>query len=214
VGSPMLNQIGQRPPWSQPKSLSGAFVFRRPAGYLTRTDGQKVPFFEEVPARYDNEEELYTARQPFFEVGDAFQLVARAIPEGRYVYVFSKQQATPANLHFPKREGGQATAGFVLTTGAEIVIPSEEAVLQLAVPGVDYLCILYSATKINDISARLQQLDETEDFRAALRTAFGDLLIPEAEVQRDPYQMAFQVNRGELAGPGVAVLIILKVMAK
>lgn len=211
----LLARTGSASPAHQPEGdlLSGAFVFRRPAGYLTRADGQEVPFFEEVPTEYQAKDDLYTARQPFFEVGDAFQLVAREIPEGRYVYVFSKQQGETAKLHFPKPVGNQPTASFMLAQGVEIVIPSEETVLQLSAPGLDYLCILYSASKIVDFPARLASLNRADDFEAGVRAVFSDLLLPATAVDRDNQRMSFRALAGA-QGQKAAVPIVLKIMAK
>lgn len=195
-------------------ALSGEFVFRKPAGYLTTGDGDEVPFFEEVATQRKLSEGIYTTRQPWFEVGDVFQLVAREIPRGRYAYVFSQSPGGTVNLHFPRLAAAGKTAGFVLENTAEIVIPNEETVLQLPVPGADYLCILYSYAPIADVEQRLQDLQQSAlDFPARVAQVFADVLIPAQQVRFSEYKMAFNA----LAKPDlmqIAVPLILKVEAR
>ncbi len=195
-------------------ALSGEFVFRKPAGYLTTGDGDEVPFFEEVATQRKPSEGIYTTQQPWFEVGDVFQLVAREIPRGRYAYVFSQSPDRSVNLHFPRLAAAGKTAGFVLENTAEIVIPNEETVLQLPVPGSDYLCILYSYAPISDVERRLQDLQESAlDFPARVAEAFADVLISAQQVRFSEHKMAFTA----LAKPElmqIAVPLILKVEAR
>ncbi|MBK9337885.1 MAG: C1 family peptidase [Lewinellaceae bacterium] len=92
----------------QPKavrhSLSGEFVFRRPAGFVTTEQGDELMYFEEVETRLEDAEAgLYTTAQSSFRVGDVFQLVARDVPGGRYIYVFgwTNRHTKPA---FPQKK--------------------------------------------------------------------------------------------------------------
>ncbi len=195
-------------------ALSGEFVFRKPAGYLTTSDGDEIPFFEEVATQRKHSEGIYTTQQPWFEVGDVFQLVAREIPRGRYAYVFSQSPGGRVNLHFPRLAAAGKTVGFVLENTAEIIIPNEETVLQLPVPGADYLCILYSYAPISDLERRLQDFQEnTLSFPARVAEAFVDVLIPAQQVRFSEHKMAFSA----LAKPAlmqIAVPLILKVEAR
>lgn len=195
-------------------ALSGEFVFRKPAGYLTTSEGEEVPFFEEVATQWNSDLGIYTTQKPYFEVGDVFQLVAREIPRGRYAYVFSQSPGGKVNLHFPKILAAGKTAGFVLEKTAEIVIPNEETVLQLPTPGADYLCILYSNVAIDDIEIRLEKLQRsTMDFPERVATIFQDISIPKAQVRFSENIMAFNaLPKG--GSQQTAVPLILKVEAK
>lgn len=197
---------------SEKSYLKGEFVFRKPVGYLSLENGDEVPFFEEVSTKWDLEEQIYGTMKGGFSVGDVFQLVAREIPKGLYVYVFSRNNNQKVNLHFPKPE--EKTAGFILEKTVEIVIPNEASVLQLSEPGADYLCILYSKGIIKNFETRIDLLTQTDEpLPVALKKIFGDVLIPEHQIQYSQHKMlfsAFQVNgRSENVVP-----IILKVVAE
>lgn len=194
--------------------LTGEFAFRRPVGYLESPDGREIPFFEEVLTRQDAVAGAYRPVQGAYPVGEAFQLVARQIPEGRYVYVFSQGPESPVRLHFPKEAYAGRTADFVLGKTAEIILPSEETALQLSSPGVDYLCVLYSYQKIPDIETRIAVVESGQGaFADRVAIAFADLLIPAGQVRFDPYKMSFQATARPGAGQ-VAVSLILEVQAQ
>lgn len=194
--------------------LTGEFVFRRPTGYATAADGRELLLFEEVSTVRNSETGLYTPNQPNFAVGDIFQLLARDIPRGRYIYVFSCDPKGKVNLHFPKVNRHGATADFVLDRTAEIALPTETTGLQLPMPGEDYLCVLYSYTKIVNIADRIQALQKSETaFQNRISDVFKDVLIPTADVRYQPDKMSFQaiVKSGKGA---VATAIVLKVTAE
>ncbi|MFM9946568.1 MAG: C1 family peptidase [Saprospiraceae bacterium] len=197
-----------------PAALSGAFVFRKPAGYLTTTEGEELPYFEEVQTRLNATSGIYEPVEATYAVGEVFQLVAREIPAGRYAYVFSQNPDGKVNLHFPKMAVASGkTAGFVLSNQAEIVIPSETSVLQLAAPGEDYLCILYSEKQIRDFDARFAQLQQdTGTLPERVDRAFEPLLIPRNRIQFSNAAMAFQALPE--TGGRMAVPLILKVKAE
>ena len=172
--------------------LSGEFIFRRPAGYLTLADGSETPFFEEVPVSAGPFAGTYLPVEKNMSPGEVFQLVAREIPKGRYVYVFSQGPDGEVNLHFPKFNAGNRTADFVLSQTSEIIIPSEENVLQLTAPGKDHLCVLYATRKIMDISERLRAFRQVPGpFQDRVSAVFGDLLIPLEDIALEPEAMSF-----------------------
>ncbi|NJL75017.1 MAG: C1 family peptidase [Saprospiraceae bacterium] len=194
--------------------LSGEFVFRKPAGYLTTTDGDEIPFFEEITTRWDSTDGVYATQKSFFEVGEVFQLIARQIPRGCYVYVFSENQEGIVNLHFPKVVSTGRTASFVLEKTAEIIIPDEATALQLSKPGIDYLCVIYSNSPIHDIEERIKALQKNENLLPnRVFEVFKDIVIPAGRVRYSERQMAFsalpQSNLKQIAVP-----VILRVEAK
>jgi Papain family cysteine protease len=194
--------------------LSGEFVFRKPAGYLKTEDGDDIPFFEEVATRRLSEQGIYVSETPYFEVGDAFQLLAREIPRGRYAYVFSQSPGGRVKLHFPRIVAAGKTANFVLEKTVEIVIPGEETLLQLPSPGYDYLCIVYSSAVIEDMDRRLAALqNDAAPFAQRVNAVFGDLLIPSERVQFNPNKMAFSALPNPQLNQ-IAVPLILQVEAK
>lgn len=193
-------------------SLSGEFVFRRPAGYLTTAEGDELPWFEEVPVQLDGATQLYEALQGAFQTGDVFQLVAREIPRGRYAYVFSQNPDGAVNLHFPKIAAAGKSAGFVLEKTAEIVIPGEQTVLQLSSPGEDYLCILFSDTEIPRFEERFASMKAAKGrLPQQVETAFGDLFPDGNNVRYLNDKMAFAALASEAK---MVVPVMLRVVAE
>ncbi len=198
---------GETKPKIASPPLSGAFVFRRPAGYLTTADGDEVPYFEEIITQFNSTTGIYEPVENAFEVGDAFQLVARKIPRGRYAYVFSQSPSGRVNLHYPKKK----VANFVIDEDIEIVIPSEESILQIPESGDDYLCIVYTNAPIVDFEKRFIQMQTEGDFKQKIKAYFGDLLTPAHLVQFEENKMAFSATP---SNEKMAVAMILKVSAK
>lgn len=195
--------------------LSGEFVFRQPAGFVTNEAGEELMYFEEIKTRRDEAVPgLYTTEKIAFKVGDVFQLVAREIPRGRYVYVFSQSADGTLNQHFPRKKDAMATAGFVLEKTVEIVIPGEESLLQLPLPGEDYLCILYSHSPIINFEQRLRQIETgISDFPQKVRNAFADLLITVPNVQFSPDRMSLTAI-ADTANGRIAAAMMLRVRAE
>lgn len=195
------------------EELTGSFAFRKPAGYLSTSDGEEIPFFEEVAAKWNSQEQIYTTKNAF-DVGEIFQLVAREIPRGKYAYVFSKSSTSNVKLHFPKQFTNDRIAGFVLEKTVEIIIPSEETALQLVEPGIDYLCIVYSSVAINDIEERLSKINpDMAYFPAHVRSAFSDIMISDEQVRFSENTMSFSA-RSNRSDNEIVVCLILKVIAK
>jgi hypothetical protein len=194
-------------------NLSGEFVFRQPAGFVTNELGDELMYFEEIRTQ-ERSTGIYVTETTKFKVGDVFQLMARDIPRGRFVYVFSQSADGTLNAHFPRKKETYATAGFVLEKTVEIVIPSEETLLQLPMPGEDNLCIVYSHAPIPAYEQRLEALRENgQPFVEKVRDAFQDVLIEAPNVQFSADKMAFSAITDPQAGK-IAALIVLSVYAE
>jgi Papain family cysteine protease len=194
--------------------LSGTFVFRRPAGFVTNEAGDELVYFEEINTHLQREGTgIYHTKENIFRIGDGFQLVAREIPAGRYAFVFSQDATGETNIHFPKKRVTGATAGFVLDKTVEIVIPDEEHLLQLAAAGSDFLCILYANAPIPDFDKRIQRLQSDQaPLPEKFASIFADILITAPNVQFAPDKMSFHAI-ADPPGGHTAVAIILEVVA-
>jgi len=191
-------------------AFGGEFVFRRPAGYLTGRDGKRVPFFEEVSTVRAGAG-LYVPKVSLFAVGDVFQLVARNVPGGCHVYVFSQGSDGEIGLHFPRKTGNKRGADFMLSPRLELVIPNEETVLQLSDAGEDYLCVIYSVAPVPDLEERLARLDGSGDrLPERARLVFADILLGPDSVDYFADQMAFRARAAPVGGPS-AVGLFLKI---
>jgi Papain family cysteine protease len=195
--------------------LSGAFVFRQPVGFVTNESGDEIMYFEEVNTRFDaGFAGGYTTEKRVFAVGDVFQLVAREIPAGRYVYVFSQSENGDVTLHFPRKKDAVASAGFVLQKHIEIVIPGEETLLQLPTAGDDYLCILYSYSPIPGFEQRLHQVETGQGtFPDKIERNFSEVMISPENVQYSKEKMSFTAIANPEQGQ-VAAALILRVHAE
>jgi hypothetical protein len=197
-------------------TLSGEFVFRQPAGFVTTENGEELMYFEEIKTQklQHGPGGQYGTDKPSFKVGDVFQLVARQIPRGRFVYVFSQSPDGTLNQHFPRKKERVATASFVLDKTVEIVIPNEESLLQLPMRGEDALCIVYSQAPIPDYEQRLQGIEQGQaSFPDKVALAFKDVMIDPENVQFLPEKMSFSAVSDPAKGK-IAALIMLTVVAE
>ncbi|MBK9337884.1 MAG: hypothetical protein IPM98_15595 [Lewinellaceae bacterium] len=81
--------------------------------------------------------------------------------------------------------------------------------LQLPLPGDDYLCILYSHTKLPDFEQRLEQINQADgDFPRRVHTVFSDLLIDGPNIQFAPDRMTFAAQSTPSEGRMAAVTIL------
>lgn len=196
--------------------LSGEFVFRQPAGFVSNENGDELMYFEEISTHRlpTVSGGIYQTTTAKFKVGDVFQLVAREIPRGRYVYVFSQSADGTLNQHFPRKKQAVASAGFILEKTVEIVIPSEESLLQLPVAGEDHLCIVYSHSPIGQYEQRLQSIEQAGGvFSEKVEAAFADVLIEPKSIQFSDNKMAFSAIVQPDTGK-IAAMIVLSVTAE
>ena len=199
-------------------ALSGTFSFRYPTGYEEDENGNEVIAFEDAAVSYNETNQVYETIRKDWAVGDVFQLVAKDIPVGENIYIFSVSPSNKVELHWPLNEGVDALnkvplADFVPSKDAEIIVPGEREALQLAELGEDHLVILYSDNKIDNITTRvnfLSALDGTVSER--LQQTFGDIILSPQHVKYKLDQMKFNSTSNEQ--DGFVVPIILSVTAK
>ncbi len=212
------SESGQKQEVVRYSELSGEFVFRQPMGFVITDAGEELMYFEEIETVLSAESiGVYRTRRPNFSVGDVFQLVAREVPRGCYVYVFSQSPNGTVNVHFPRKSlphGSPASASFMLAQTAELVLPDEEHLLQLPEVGKDHLCVLYSYAPLPDFERRLNWVRNAGgDFASAVRAVFKDYLVDSEHVRYAPDRMAFSA-RVEPAKGQIAVLLVLTVIAE
>lgn len=145
-----------------PTELGGSFTFQ----YLKE---RSTLTFEPVTPKHLFMG-YYTLEKKDWAVGDLFQLVAKNTKADEYVYVFSLDAKKETHVHFPRSQAlssdyeGFNETPLVPVKGAEIIIPTPESALSIGQAGKDYLIVLFSKTRIDNI----------KEIIAACRTAEGD----------------------------------------
>ena len=199
-------------------TLSGAFAFRYPTGYKEDENGNEVIAFENTPVSFNETRLVYETIRKDWAVGDVFQLLAKDIPVGENIYIFSVSPANKVELHWPLNEGVDALnkvplANFVPSKDAEIIVPGEDEALQLAEVGEDNLVILYSDNKIANITTRMDFLGTLKGtVHERLEQTFGDVLLAPKHIKYELDQMSFKSVSNEKNG--FVVPIILSINAK
>lgn len=211
--------------------LEGAFVFRYPSGYEKGDNGQMLKDdngnpkiqFKEAKTELSADGTHYELARKDWKVGDIFQLLARNIPSGKSVYVFSVDANNKLEKHWPKAAmkifdpekdafSSVPLSTYLPSEDAEIIIPAPDSALQLDAEGEDHLCVLYSDIPITDFERRITKLTSTSgDFKTQLHAGFGDLLIEKQQVTYASNEMTFDCSAEE--GTGIVVPIILTVAA-
>jgi hypothetical protein len=191
-------------------ALSGEFAYRNVTGIAEKSDGSLTIQFAEVKATYNAKRQVYECTKKW-RVGDTFQLVARRVPKGKYVYVFSQDAVGKIDIHYPLSTNDFSQ--FMPSPDAEIILPSEEDALQLTQRGEDLIGILYADRAIKDFSTRLNKFKlEQGSFREKLDKTFGDLLIKKQNIEFAPFEMRF--NSLSKAQQGSVVALVLSVIAE
>jgi Papain family cysteine protease len=200
--------------------LGGDFIFRYPTGY----DASNKIEFQEAKAMYNSDRKLYELVRKDFKKGDVFQLVAENIPQGKYAYVFSLDASNKLEKHWPvgenyiidtivvngiERFNKVPIANFIPSKNTEIIMPSLDDALQMAVKGEDNLCILYCDKQIMDIDQRLMKvkMSKAATFNEKLNAAFGDVLVKNSDVKYRGDKMSFTSQSKESKNAVVPIVL-------
>lgn len=198
--------------------LQGNFIFRYPV-----TGEGDNPAFEHANPFFNGN--YFELEKKDWKVGDLFQLVSKEMQKNTYSYVFSIDAENKAEVHWPRERVfknedllGLDEVPLVPNKNAEIIVPGKYSALRLAHPGTDYLIVIYSDERIDDIRKRVLKVQQAKgDILSRLDYGFSDRIIPLEEINysigygsNEKPTMSFHVqSRG-----GTAVPIILAVEAK
>ncbi len=175
----------------------------------------------------------YELEQRQWETGGkgGFQLIAKDVPEGKYVYVFGIDPENEVEVFWPNQDElverleeneeipedidalrKVKISSVVSSDRAEMIIPHEDYFLMLDKKGEDHLIVLYSDESIEDFDSRLEATklaDGTIEER--LDAGFGDLLMKTEDLkfQYDKMNFVGACKKGE----GAVVPMILTVEA-
>jgi hypothetical protein len=156
-------------------SLSGEFVYQNITSVTDKPDGTLAIEYTQARVTYNSQRQLYETNNKW-RVNDMFQLVAKRVPKGKYVYIFSQDAIGKVDIHYPLNTND--FSHFMPSPDAEIILPSEDDALQLSKRGEDMICIFYADQAIKDFSKRLEKFkNEQGDFQQKLNKTFGDVLI-------------------------------------
>jgi len=140
----------------------------------------------------------YTLEKKDWAVGDLFQLVAKNTKADEYVYVFSIDSKKESHVHFPRSQAlssdyeGFNETPLVPVKGAEIIIPTPESALSIGQAGTDYLVVLFSKTRIDNIKEIIAACRQAErDPFYALKKSIGTRWPKYKDVTYEPNKMSF-----------------------
>jgi hypothetical protein len=159
--------------------LSGTFNFKKFAGYDADKD---VYNFNSVSPQLLNK--YYTLPEGSVKKDDFYRIVASGMQKDNYVYIFSIKPDNSAEIIFPlslSQEGSDVRdIAIVPDNNASVEIPVDpKRGLSTDLVGADYLCILYSSKKLDDIKTIVSTVNSTPgDFNTRLQQALGSRLIP------------------------------------
>ncbi len=201
-------QISLPPAPQQDAELSGDFEFR------VLRDREKL-LFEEAPVSFQPARGFYRTKQRYWSADQLFQLLARNTAPEQYIYVLSVDSRGKGRVHFPRSaQFSTAVDGFnetplVTIKKAEIIIPTPESALSIDEPGTDWLIVLFSGSRINDLSNLLKVLEKAagqdDELPAALQQQLGPRLVPKDRVQYQANRMAF---KGKCAAEAIVPLVL------
>ena len=197
--------------------MTGQFVFRFPSGYVQDSLGNEVVAFEEAKAAFNKERNVYELVRKDWRVGNIFQLIAKNVPKGKSVYVFSIDPKNKMELHWPLPSETDAftRCELIPSVDAEIVMPNMEEGLRLAHRGEDNLVVLYSDYRIEDLEERMNKVHASQagTFNEKLNEGFGDLMVDMEGVEYQLDEMSFVSHTEKGEDTGCVVPLVLSVVA-
>jgi Papain family cysteine protease len=186
-------------------SLSGEFVYQNIASVKDKPDGTLAIEYAQARATYNAQRQVYETNNKW-RVNDMFQLVAKRVPKGKYVYIFSQDAVGKVDIHYPLNTND--FSHFMPSPDAEIILPSEDDALQLSKRGEDIICIFYADQAIKDFSTRFEKFKKEQgSFSQKLNKIFGDVLIKNKDVSFAPFEMRFNSLTKKSQGSVVALLL-------
>ncbi len=195
------------------QALAGHFNFN----YLSTFEGGQAKF-KQAKATLSENKQCYTLDKKDWELGQLFQLVAMNDIKDVYVYAFSLDSKNEVNIHWPRQENlnekfaNTNETPLIPMQGAEIVIPGRESGLSITNVGTDYLCVLFSNQRLDDLPTLLQQIQSSEgETVQRMYTTFGERLVPIEDVQYHPNAIQFS---SKTKSDKYIVPLILKVESK
>lgn len=189
-------------------ALSGVFNFKKMKNY--NSDSDKYEYTDVKPLLNNN---YYTLPDGSVKTTDFYRIVASGMQKDNYVYIFSIKPDHTSEIIFPLSlsQGGSDVNDIpiVPASNVNVEIPVDENKgLSTDQTGTDYLCILYSREKIDDIKTVVSAVNTgTGDFTARLQQALGSRLIPFDKISYNSNLMGLTAQ----AGTGTVAPIILKV---
>ena len=145
------------------------------------------------------------------KVGNHYKLIAQNARDNTFIYIFSFKPDLTSELLFPKfdKETPNRDVPVITSSKVKVIFPEDpDNVFTTDKMGNDYLCILYSSKRIDDIKTLVKQIESfSGTFSERLQSVLGSMLIPSEEIQYANDLMKVTVSSEN----GYVAPIILKV---
>lgn len=143
-----------------------------------------------------------------------FQLVAKNLKKGTFVYVFSIDANRKTTVHWPRNKiwneeyerPNLKETPYIPYNGETIIVPSKGYGLVKEVTGIDHVFILYSDNEIPNFETIVQNISISSDYEGALEGELGDKLMSLDAINYQDNLMKFRAKSLD----GGIVPIILK----
>jgi hypothetical protein len=172
---------GPVPPTNKLK-IGGDFAFR----YVAHGE-----FAQTNPTHVGNG--IYELSKKDWGLGQQFQLLTNNKVSNQYMYVFSVDAKNKLTAHWPKnnetatfnvKNYGLTESPILPVANFDVIIPSKESALTIDEVGTDYLGVIYSDKKINNITEVYSTIQSSQgDIYSRLKKALGSRLIPSSEIK-------------------------------
>lgn len=167
------------------------------------------------PSSVEGNRGLYHLKGDQWEVGQLFQLAATNPERDLYLYVFSIDPLNNLHIHWPRQETLNQQyrdlneSAWIPMPGAQLDIPGKFKALKLALPGKEHLYLLFSTKKIRHLRFICEKMRYAKATPLnQLKKVLGDHLVPEADIDYQNNQVAFEVSS---RSKGYIVPLILEI---
>ncbi len=196
------------PPAPLPKpgvDMKGQFNFRR-VDFIIDASGKEMLNVKEAPVKLMDKNGTYLLEGQW-KINDLFQLMAKEVPKGQYIYALSIDEKGLPKLLFPD----QNQSGLIPGEDAEIIIPGLDEGLVID-RKEDNLCVLYCQHKIKDLDLALQSIGHAKgSIQEKVKMAFGEQLVSPPQIKYAQNQMAFTAQTLEVSTFIVPVYLLVTV---
>ncbi len=180
---------------------------------INRYEG-KSPLGELIfePTEVDFVNNHYVLRRKDWQVGQLFQLALTSQFSGAYLYILSVNPQGEAKVLFPRNEDfnpkfvDKHESPLIMLDGARVVLPSPTSALKVEYAGSEWICVLFSLKKINNLPKICELLqDAGDDFPQRINDLLGSHKIPQTDTNFNASQIEFSTA----TRTGAAILPII-----
>ncbi len=185
------------------KMIKGDFHINR---HFTWNEETQEHIFTEIKPTFNAKKGEYNVNVNY---DSYFKIIASNMTQDCYVYIFSYKPDGSSEVLFPLVDQyGVEQIPRVWSDQVSVQLPYDDIGIRADQKGTDYLCVLFSTQRIDNLKEQLKELHKSAfiDLYSAMKRVFGATLVDRKHIYYKNNLMSVTANVGD----GYIVPIILK----